>query len=68
MCARMFENGSFDPSLCPLLRDLDPDEIAARLRDQGSLPCMTANRSTPGRITAGGKCTIAAPGTRAGQA
>jgi hypothetical protein len=42
MCRAMLETGIFDPTLCPLLVGLEPDEVARRMREDPDIVACRA--------------------------
>lgn len=46
MCSVIMANGSFDPSACPLLRGLSPEEIERRLHSDKRIQACMASLDT----------------------
>jgi hypothetical protein len=59
----MLDNGSFDPELCPLLKGLSPEEIAARMSQQPIASCRKRleTRALGTRVTEDSDCPAMHP-------
>ena len=65
MCQAMDDNGSFDPSLCPLLKGLSPEEIADRMHTDPQIRQCVENLSGNACMASASKtAVIHRPGLR----